>query len=126
MPTLFIANKKTLLDDAKDAFVGLIDGLDASKVHQIKNSIFGDIKLKKDTKASEIPDLDSHIIVATIQSLASRLDDPRTKDKLIDWLQNKCKLFIVDECQSINDKQWKKVLDVCKAPCRLALSATPQ
>ena len=126
VPTLFIANKKTLLDDAKDAFIGLIDGLDPSKVHEIKNSLFGDIKLKKDTKQEDIPNLDSHIIVATIQSLASRLEDPRTKGKLTDWLQNKCKLFIVDECQSINDKQWKKVLDVCKAPCRLALSATPK
>ena len=126
VPTLFIANKKTLLDDAKSAFTGLIDGLDESKVHQIKNGIFGDIKIKKDTQKSDISDLDSHIIVATIQSLHSRLNDPRTASQLKKWLSKVCKLVIIDECQAINDRQWKEVLKECKAPYRIALSATPK
>lgn len=126
MPTLFIANKKTLLDDAKDSFVNLIDGLEESEVDEIKDGIFGKIKIKKNTKESDIPALDSHIIVATIQSLHSRLNDPRTSKNLKKWLSKICKLVIIDECQSINDKQWKEVLNECKAPYRIALSATPR
>lgn len=126
VPTLFVANKKTLLDDAKDSFVNLIDGLEESEVDEIKDGTFGKIKIKKDTQESDIPALDSHIVVATIQSLHSRLNDPRTSKNLKKWLSKICKLVIIDECQSINDKQWKEVLNECKAPYRIALSATPQ
>lgn len=126
VPTLFIANKKTLLDDAKDSFVNLIDGLEESEVDEIKDGVFGKIKIKKNTEESDIPALDSHIIVATIQSLHSRLNDPRTSKNLKKWLSKICKLVIIDECQSINDKQWKEVLNECKAPYRIALSATPK
>lgn len=126
VPSLFIANKKSLLDDAKEAFIGLIDGLDETKVHQIKDGVFGDIKIKKDTEAKDVPELDSHIIVATVQSLHSRLNDPRTGPQLKRWLKDKCKLFMVDECQAIGTKQWTEVLNSTDAPCRFALSATPR
>lgn len=126
VPSLFIANKKTLLDDAKNAFIGLIDNLDSTKVHQIKDGVFGDMKIKKDTTIDDIPDLDSHIIVATVQSLSTRLKDPRTSEKLRNWLQNECKMFMVDECQAMGTPQWDEVLNSCNAPLRFALSATPR
>lgn len=126
MPTLFIANRKSLLDDARDSFIDLIEGIDADKVDEIKDGVFGKVKIKKNTQESDIPALDSHIIVATVQSLHSRLNDPRTSKNLKKWLSKICKLVIVDECQSINDKQWKEVLSECKAPYRIALSATPR
>lgn len=123
---MFIANKKSLLDDAKDAFAGLIDNIDESKIHQIKDGIFGTIKIKKDTQSSDIPELDSHIIVATVQSLHSRLNDPRTGPILKRWLQDKCKFVMIDECQAMGTKQWDEVLNACNAPLRFALSATPR
>ena len=126
VPSLFIANKKSLLDDAKDAFAGLIDNIDESKIHQIKDGVFGTMKIKKDTLASDIPELDSHIIVATVQSLHSRLNDPRTGPILKRWLQDKCKFVMIDECQAMGTKQWDEVLDNCNAPLRFALSATPR
>lgn len=126
VPSLFIANKKSLLDDAKDAFAGLIDNIDESKIHQVKDGIFGTIKIKKDTQTSDIPELDSHIIVATVQSLHSRLNDPRTGPILKRWLQDKCKFVMIDECQAMGTKQWDEVLNACNAPLRFALSATPR
>lgn len=126
VPSLFIANKKSLLDDAKDAFAGLIDNIDETKIHQIKDGIFGTMKIKKETQASDIPELDSHIIVATVQSLHSRLNDPRTGPILKRWLQDVCKFVMIDECQAMGTKQWDEVLNACNAPLRFALSATPR
>lgn len=126
VPSLFVANKKTLLDDARDAFLGLMDGVYQQDVKEIKDGLFGDIRLRPEMTSEEIPDLDAKIIVATIQSLDARLKDPRTEKQMKKWLNENCKLIVVDETQAINDKVWKNVLDECYAPLRFALSATPK
>lgn len=130
VPTLFIANKKVLLDDAKEDFINGIDGLYEDDVAQIKDGKFGDINLrKKDSFTQE--DLNNSlrkkkVVVATIQSLHARLSDPKTKPALIEWLHDICKFVMIDESQAINDKQWQEVLEEVRAPYRIALSATPR
>lgn len=130
VPTLFIANKKVLLDDAANDFRAGIDGLADDDVTQIKDGWFGSINLRKTTSFSEddlVHALDnSKIIVATIQSLSTRLNDERTRLPLLNWLHNQCKFVMIDEAQSINDKLWQDVLNEVKAPYRVALSATPK
>ena len=81
--TLFVANKKALLDDAAEEFLSGIDGLDY--VGQIKDGVFDQRKTKED------PRITSPVIVATIQSLAARLEDERTAPILKYWLNNVCK-----------------------------------
>lgn len=130
VPTLFIANKKVLLDDALNDFKEGIEGLYDSDISQIKDGMFGDINLRKKNSYTE-DDLrqslkNKKIIVATIQSLFTRLEDEKTKGALIDWLRNHCKFVMIDEAQAINDKQWMVVLNEVHAPLRVALSATPR
>lgn len=130
VPTLFIANKKILLDDAAKDFVEGIDGLAESDVAQIKNGFFGDINLRKTYSFTE-DDLwntldNKKIIVATIQSLSARLDDLRTRGPLLKWLKETCKFLIVDETQVVGSPVWDSVLSVIDAPYRLFLSATPR
>lgn len=130
VPTLFIANKKVLLDDAAKDFVGGIDGLDESGVAQIKDGWFGDINLRKTMSFTE-EDLwnafnGKGVVVATIQSLNARLEDPRTKGPLLRWLQNTCQFLMVDETQAVGTKVWDDVLEKINAPYRVFLSATPK
>lgn len=117
VPTLFVANKKALLDDAADEFLSGIKGLSA--VGQIKDGIFDQ------QKAKDEPKITSPVIVATIQSLAARLEDERTAPVLKYWLNNVCKFIMVDECQAVGTKTWDDVLGECRAPYRILLSATP-
>lgn len=117
VPTLFVANKKALLDDAAEEFISGIDGLDF--VGQIKDGVFDQRKIKDE------PQITSPVIVATIQSLAARLEDERTAPILKYWLNNVCKFVMVDECQAVGTKMWDEVLNECHAPYRILLSATP-
>lgn len=120
--TLFIANKKQLLDDASADFCEGIVELDESDIGQIKDGKFCDSNLKKDI----VKPITQPIVVATIQSLAARLKDPKTKDVLTDWLSNVCKFVMVDETQAVGTPQWDEVLSLCNAPYRVFLSATPK
>lgn len=117
VPTLFVANKKSLLDDAAEEFLSGIKGLDF--VGQIKDGIFDQQKIKEE------PRITSPVIVATIQSLEARLNDERTAPVLRHWLNNVCKFIMVDECQAVGTKTWDEVLGECHAPYRILLSATP-
>lgn len=125
--TLFVANKKSLLDDAADDFQnGVVDssGKPLSCL-TIKDGMFGNVKLPCDEKSLKNA-LNAPVIVATIQSLHARLKDERTKDVLTEWLKFKCKLVCIDETQAIGTKIWDEVLDNCYAPYRFGLSATPR
>lgn len=130
VPTLFIANKKVLLDDAKQDFLNGIDGLYEADIAQIKDGKFGDLNLRKKDSYTQQDIEDSlnnkKVIVATIQSLHARLNDKKTKYALIHWLHDVCKFVMIDESQAINDKQWQDVLNEVRAPYRIALSATPR
>lgn len=123
VPTLFVANKKALLDDAAEEFRTGIKGL--TSVGQIKDGYFDTARIVSVDGVDVIPDITSPVIVATIQSLSARLNDPNSKDKLSYWLNNVCKFVMVDECQAVGTKIWDEVLDACKAPYRILLSATP-
>lgn len=130
VPTLFIANKKVLLDDASKDFVGGIDGLGEDEVAQIKDGWFGNINLRKANSFTE-DDLwhaldGKGVIVATIQSLNARLEDPRTNGPLLKWLQETCKFLMVDETQAVGTKVWDDILGKINAPYRVFLSATPK
>jgi len=123
VPTLFVANKKQLLDDAASDFK---NGIKNATCVAIKDGMFGSLKLTPSSTAEEIANaLNAPIIVATIQSLAARLKDDRTKDVLLDWLHNVCKLVIVDESQAVGTDMWDFVLNDIYAPYRILLSATP-
>lgn len=126
VPTLFIANKKVLLDDAKSDFVSGIDEILEEDVGVIKDGIFGKQKLTKTTSRDDIEDLTQPIIVATIQSLKSRLEDERTKNSLLNYLKNTCQFLMVDETQAVGTKMWDEVLKQINAPYRVFLSATPK
>lgn len=93
LPTLFVANRKSLLDDAADEFRNGVSGLNYDDVVQIKDGWFGKTKVGKDTQ--EVPPLSAPIVVATIQSLSARLKDKRTEGHLRNWLRNECKLLVV-------------------------------
>ncbi|MEG0728272.1 MAG: DEAD/DEAH box helicase family protein [Anaerovoracaceae bacterium] len=126
VPTIFLANKKSLLDDAAEEFRTGISGVSADDVIQIKDGWFGNIKLTPDMTSEDIPDIKAPIIVATIQSLSARLEDHRTRGSLERWLMNKCKFVMVDETQAIGTKIWDDVLGKIQAPYRIFLSATPR
>lgn len=123
VPTLFIANKKALLDDAAEEFLSGIDGL--NQVGEIKDGKFDTAYITEVDGKPIIPDITSDVIVATIQSLHARLNDNNTKDKLRYWLKNVCKFVMIDECQAVGTKMWDEVLAECGAPYRILLSATP-
>ncbi len=120
VPALFLANKKSLLDDAKAEFTSGIN--DLSECSTIKNGWFGNTKLP----SKSIQPLTAPVIVATIQSLSARLKDETTKPFLLDWLRNVCKFIMVDECQAVGTAIWDEVLSKCHAPNRIFLSATPR
>lgn len=130
VPTIFIANKKSLLDDAADDFKNGVEGLSPSEVAQIKDGWFGSINLRKNTNFTKEDVLNAlegkKVIVATIQSIDARLKDPRTKGPLIYWLNHVCKLVMADECQATGTKIWDDVLTQIRAPYRIFLSATPR
>ena len=90
VPALFLANKKSLLDDAKNEFLSGVKGL--TECSTIKDGWFGNIKLP----SKKIEPLNAPVVVATIQSLHARLKDENTKPFLLDWLRNVCKLVMVD------------------------------
>lgn len=126
LPTLFVANKKSLLDDAADEFRRGIRGVRPSDVIQIKDGWFGSVKIDGSTRAQDVPQLRAPIIVATIQSLHARLKDPRTRSQLTHWLHNVCQFVMVDETQAVGTAIWDEVLSECFAPYRIFLSATPR
>ena len=126
VPTLFIANKKVLLDDAANDFIEGIDGLEKEDVAQIKEGYFGDVKVVSTTKAEDVPPLNKPVVVATIKSLSARMKDPRTREHLIYWLRNVCKFLMVDETQAVGTAMWDTVLKEVYAPYRVFLSATPR
>ena len=127
VPTLFVANRKTLLDDAASDFIEGIKGLKESEVGEIKDGIYG----KKKDKTIGIDRY--KIVCATIQSLHAKLF-PKVKNKeteaiaddLRKWLKERCKLLIVDETQAVGTRQWDEVLSIINAPYRVFLSATPK
>lgn len=121
VPTLFIANKKLLLEDAKEEFLKGVVGL--NNVDCIKDGTYGNTKLK----SGEVPpQLSAPVVVATIQSLHARLFDERTAVLMKDWLNNVCQFVMVDECQAVGSKMWDEVLKEIHAPYRIMLSATPK
>lgn len=122
VPTLFIANKKQLLDDAATDFANGIEGISDKDIGQIKDGKFCDSALSKGL----VKPITQPIVVATIQSLAARLKDPLTRDVLIGWLHNTCKFVMVDETQAVGTKIWDTVLREIYAPYRVSLSATPK
>lgn len=126
VPTLFIANKKALLDDAADAFRDGVEGIKHCDVIQIKDGWFGETKLNSNTKEKDIKPITAPIVVATIQSLHARLKDERTKSYTQYWLNQVCKFVMVDECQATGTRMWDEVLSECNAPYRIFLSATPK
>lgn len=95
VPTLFVANKKSLLDDAAEAFRFGVTGINHDDVIQIKDGWFGETKITSKTSYEDVKPLRAPIIVATIQSLHARLQDERTKPYLIEWLHNVCKFIMV-------------------------------
>ena len=95
--TLFVANKKSLLDDAKEEFLDGIVGLDVNDVGEIKDGVFGNMRITGDTQLLDVKPLDQKIIVATIQSLDAKLKDPRTSANLIQWLKNVEFLMVVSK-----------------------------
>ena len=127
VPTLFVANRKTLLDDAAEDFIKGIDGLKESEVGEIKDGVYGN---KKDRSAN----IGKYkIVCATIQSLHAKMfpekDDVESlkmSEDLKSWLKNTCKLLIVDETQAVGTKVWDEVLAVINSPYRVFLSATPK
>lgn len=124
VPTLFVANKKSLLDDAAVEFAsGIID--DKGK-HPIVETIKDGKFCGQKPSDPEIFPIEAPVIVATIQSLHARLQDERTRDVLLHWLQNTCKFIMVDECQAVGTRIWDDVLHECNAPYRILLSATPR
>jgi superfamily II DNA or RNA helicase len=124
LPTLFVANKKQLLDDAAEDFT---KGIDGATCLPIKDGVFGSVKMTKNTLSEDVQNaLSAPILTATIQSLDARLKDDRTGPVLRDWLQKTCKLVIVDESQAVGTTTWDEVLDEVRAPCRIFLSATPR
>jgi superfamily II DNA or RNA helicase len=125
VPTLFVANKKTLLDDATKEFSEIV-GVKDKDIIQIKDGWFGAQKITGATPASQIEPLVAPIMVATIQSLHARIQDERTKPYLMEWLHDVCKFIMVDETQAVGTKIWDEVLDECQAPYRIFLSATPR
>lgn len=130
VPTLFIANKKVLLDDAAKDFKEGIDGLEDGDIAQIKDGWFGGINLRK-TDSFDYEDILSElgkrkIVVATIQSLKARLEDQRTSMALRTWLKDYCKFLMVDETQAVGTAVWDEVLALIEAPYRVFLSATPK
>lgn len=122
VPTLFIANRKQLLDDAASDFISGIDGLSEGDIGQIKDGKFCDSNLSKGI----IKPITQPIVIGTIQSLAARCKDPETGKVLLDWLHNTCKFVMVDETQAVGTKQWDTVLNEVLAPYRIFLSATPK
>ena len=127
VPTLFVANRKTLLDDAASDFIKGIEGLKESEVGEIKDGIYG----KKNDKTVNIDKY--KIVCATIQSLHAKLfplketeESRKIADDLKEWLQERCKLLIVDETQAVGTRQWDEVLSVINSPYRVFLSATPK
>lgn len=100
-------------------------GVEESDIGEIKDGIFGHMRINGQTEMSDIPKLDMAIMVATIQSMDAKLKDPRTKANLIQWLSG-CEFVMVDETQAINDESWRRVLDYIYAPYRVCLSATPR
>lgn len=127
VPTLFVANRKTLLDDAASDFIEGIEGLKESEVGEIKDGIYG----KKNDKTVNIDKY--KIVCATIQSLHAKLfplketeESQKIADDLKQWLQERCKLLIVDETQAVGTRQWDEVLSVINSPYRVFLSATPK
>lgn len=123
--TLFVANKKALLDDAKHEFAEGITGLTLESIGEIKDGIFGLTKIKSDMTGNDIPPLDFEVMVATIQSLDAKLKDPRTSKKLKAWLKG-VEFVMVDEVQAVGTAIWDEVLDNVFAPYRVFLSATPK
>lgn len=127
VPTLFVANRKTLLDDAASDFSKGITGLKESEVGEIKDGIYGS---RKDSK----PQIEKYkIVCATIQSLHAKLFPVKKTEEsaaiaanLTKWLQQTCQLMIVDETQAVGTKQWDEVLTLANAPYRVFLSATPK
>jgi len=126
VPTLFVANKKQLLDDAAEDFVKGITGITSDDIGQIKDGIFCSNNLNKKNSLGQIKPITQPIVVATIQSLAARLKDPMTRDVLLDWLHNTCKFVMVDETQAVGSTTWDEVLSEIYAPYRVFLSATPK
>lgn len=123
VPTLFIANRKSLLDDAADEFMSGIKGL--TSVGQIKDGWFDRWRVTEVNGEEFFPEIESPVIVATVQSLHARLSDPASALPLKRWLNNVCKFVMVDECQAVGTKLWDEVLNECYAPYRIFLSATP-
>ena len=123
VPTLFIANRKSLLDDAADEFLSGIKGLES--VGQIKDGWFDRWRVTEINGEPYFPEIESPVIVATVQSLSARLKDEHSAAPLKRWLHHVCKFVMVDECQAVGTKTWNEVLDECHAPYRIFLSATP-
>lgn len=123
VPTLFIANRKSLLDDAASEFMSGIKGL--TSVGQIKDGWFDTSRVVEIDGEEYFPNIESPVIVATVQSLSARLEDERSAPVLKYWLNNVCKFVMVDECQAVGTKTWDTVLNECNAPYRIFLSATP-
>lgn len=126
VPTLFIANKKVLLDDAAKDFGNGIEGITIDDIAQIKDGWFGETKLSSTTTIDDVNPITQPIMVATIQSLSARLKDERTRPHLLDWLKNVCKFVMVDETQAVGTQIWDDVLNEIGAPYRICLSATPR
>ena len=65
-------------------------------------------------------DIDSNVVVSTIQSLYPKLNDDEVKK----WLAS-VRVFIGDEIHSLPSKTWTAVAAAVHAPCRYGFSATP-
>ncbi|MGL5712609.1 MAG: DEAD/DEAH box helicase family protein, partial [Paraclostridium sp.] len=95
VPTLFIANKKVLVEDAAKDFIAGIEGITSDDVVSIKDGMFCGMKITASTIREDVGNISQPIIVATIQSLSARLKDERTKGSLLYWLRNVCKFVMV-------------------------------
>ena len=104
VPTLFIAHQKDLIYDAKSIFEHFILG--GGEIGIIGNSL-----------CSYRP-----ITVACIDSLANKL----STETMQRYLKDKVKYVIVDETQYYGPGEYKRVLNMCNAPYRVLMSATPE
>lgn len=111
VPTLFVANQKTLIRDAAEDFIEHIDGISSEDVGWITE---GEKHIRTSNK----------IVVATIQSLSKFIE--KRDQEVIDLLKHQIKMVIVDECQFYGTSIWNNVFYNVWAPYRFFISATPE
>jgi superfamily II DNA or RNA helicase len=143
--SLFLANQRVLINDAKDDFKKVFADCDI-KIGTIGDGEFdpGDItvasiqgviaaltppsQLEKDKIAKELMFAEQQDDQRTVKRLKTRMKkllEREEKSRLIKPFLEEVELFVVDEGQALGTDMWNKFLKACPAPYRYTLSATP-